>query len=183
MGSIANCFVSPKSNPNPLAPPWLFPSEWLSETPTGYRDEFQMYTVTQVLTASQTVTFDLVTDSQGQCNFYWRAFGVFLFGGAGLPALRIRDSEGYIMSNTRIALANDSPFGRQDHVTPILVAHRMIPAAKMSFDFRETGGAAGVTVLLMLQGIKRWRVDPAFDGRGGSFGPTGPAPVNVMGAV
>lgn len=165
----AVCF--PKSNPNPLAPAWLFPSEWLSNTPAGYRDEFQLYTATQVLTAAQQATFDLKFDTGGQCHFYWEYIGCFLFAGAGTPSVRLRDSEGFMFTNTRVALANDAPFGRQDQLTPIFVAHRVEPGAILSLDFNETSGAAGVTVLIMVAGFKRWLQDPAIDWRGGSMGP------------
>jgi hypothetical protein len=165
------CF--PKPNPNPLAPPWWFPSEWTSETPAGYRDEFQMFTLTQALTANQVLTAVLPTDTSGQCNFYWRMLGVFLYGGIGVPAVRIRDSEGYMMMNTRVALANGTPFGNQDAMTPILVAHRMTPGAELTFDLAEETGNP-VTVLFMIIGNKRWTYDPNLDGRGGSFGPDSP---------
>lgn len=179
MGALSVCF--PKSNPNPLAPAWLFPSELLSEAPPGYRDEFAMYTVTQVLTASLTVTTVLDTDSAGQCNFYWRGLGVFLFAGAGLPALRMRDSEGHMMMDSRVALANGSPFGQTDAITPIVPGHRMRPTARLTFDFQETGGAAGVTVVLYIQGIKRWKQDGGpFDGRGGAMGAQVPTVVGGL---
>jgi hypothetical protein len=163
-------FCFPKSNPNPLAPAWWFPSEWTSETPAGYRDEFQMFTLTQVLAPNQMITAVLNTDTAGQCNYYWRLLGVFLFGGAGVPTVRIRDTEGFMMMNTRVALANGTPFGNQDVNTPILVAHRMTPGAQLTLDFNEVAGAA-VTVLMMFTGVKRWAYDPNIDGRGGSFGP------------
>lgn len=172
MGAGAFCF--PKSNPNPLAPAWMFPSEWLDMTPAGYRDEYQVYPITQVLTASQQITAEFKFDTGGQCNFYWNAIGIFLFGGAGLPSVRIRDSEGFMMLNTRVALANDAPFGRTDHVTPIFVAHRISPGAKLALDFNETGGAAGVTVVVYLHGYKRWVQDSEIDWRGGSMGPSLP---------
>lgn len=178
MGALAACF--PKSNPNPLAPPYMFPSELLAEAPPGYRDEFAMFTVTQVLTAAQTVTAILDTDAAGQCNFYWRGLGVFLFAGAGLPSCRFRDSDGHMMMDSRIALANGEPFGAQDAITPIVPAHRMMPTARLTFDFEETGGAAGVTVVLYIQGVKRWKQDPSYDGRGGAMGPT---LATVMGSV
>jgi hypothetical protein len=168
MGTMATCF--PKNNPNPLAPPWMFPSEALSETPKGYRDEYHLFTVTKALTLGQITTVDLLIDTAGQCNYYWTGLGVFLYAGAGTPAVRLRDSDGYMMFNTRAALANGSPFGFRDMVTPMAVPHRMIPGAKLSLDFQETGGVAGVTVLLMFHGFKRWIQDPALDGRGGSFG-------------
>jgi hypothetical protein len=171
MGAAVVCL--PKTNPNPLAPAWWYPSEWLSEAPAGYRDEFQMYTKTTVLSPNQMLTVDLDTYTAGQCNFYWRAVGVFLYGGAGLPTVRIRDSEGYVMMNTRVALQNGAPFGNQDVVTPILVAHRMAPGSKLSLDFNETAGSA-VTVLFMFSGVNRWAYDPNIDGRGGAFGPDSP---------
>ncbi len=155
-GLMMNCF--PQSNPNPIAPPWLFPSEWTNDTPEGYRDEYHVYKLTQVLTAGQVVTTDLVTDSNGQCNFYWNGFGVFLFGGAGVPAVRIRDSEGHMMINSRLVLSNGAPFGSQDNVTPLPVPLRMVPASVLSFDFQEVDNAAGVTVLLMCHGVKRWKL-------------------------
>jgi hypothetical protein len=164
------CF--PKgANPNPIAAPWQYPSEWTIQTPEGYRDEFHMYTLTQALTAGQTLTADLVTDTPGNCNFYWLGLGVFLFGGAGVPAVRIRDSEGFVMFNTRVALANDAPFGRGDHITPIFVGHRMVPGSILSFDLRETGGAAAVTCVFYIQGIRRWNevADYAVN-RGGVVG-------------
>lgn len=167
-------FCFPKANPNPLAPPWWFPSEWTSETPAGYRDEFQMFTKTQALTAGQVISVVLNMDTAGQCVFYWRLLGVFLFGGTGIPGVRIRDSEGYMMMNTRVALANFTPFGQQDVLTPILVAHRMVPGSQLTFDLHELGGANPVTVLFMIQGVKRWKYDPNLDGRGGSFGPDSP---------
>lgn len=166
---FANCF--PKSNPNPLAPAWRFPSEWLFNVPAGYRDEYQTYTATQTLTASQQTTFLLKFDTGGQCNFYWTHVGVFLFGGAGTPSVRLRDSEGFMFTNTRIQLANDSPFGRQDQLTPIFVAHRVVPGSILSLDFNETGGAASVTCLILIQGFKRWLQDSAIDWRGGALGP------------
>jgi len=147
----------------------MFPSEWLNEAPEGYRDEFQLYTLTQALTASQSITTELAIDTPGNCNYYWRAFGVFLYAGAGRPAVRMRDSEGHMMLNTRVRLANGSPFGRQDYPTPLPAPLRMIPGAKLTFDFREVGGAAGVTVLLMIHGVKRWPTPGPMDGRGGSI--------------
>lgn len=174
MSALATCF--PKANPNPLAPPWFFPSAWLSEAPAGYRDEFQFYTITQALTANQVLTVDLITDTAGQCNFYWRHFGVFLYGGTGVPALRLRDSDGFIMMNTRVVLSNGAPYGNQDVLTPILPPHRMAPAAKMSLDLIEESGNA-ITVVFMFSGVKRWALNPNVDGRGGSISnPLGGSP-------
>jgi hypothetical protein len=172
MGAAAVACL-PKTNPNPLAPAWWYPSEWLSEAPAGYRDEFQLYTKTTALQASQMLTVELDIYTAGECNFYWRGLGVFLYGGIGIPTVRVRDSEGYVMMNTRVALDNGEPFGNQDVVTPILVAHRMVPGAKLSLDFNETSGNP-VTVLWMLTGINRWAYDPNIDGRGGAFGPDSP---------
>jgi hypothetical protein len=156
LGGAATCF--PTSNPNPLAPPWLFPSEWTNDTPDGYRDDYHVYKITQALTLGQTVTSELVTDSNGQCNFYWRGLGVFLFGGAGVPAVRIRDSEGHMMLNSRLVLSNGAPFGSQDNVSPLPVPLRMVPASRLTFDWQEVDGAAGVSVVLYVHGVKRWKL-------------------------
>jgi len=164
----ALCF--PDTNPNPLAAPWQFPSEWLVEAPEGYRDEMQVYTVTRALTAGQTVQVDLNTYASGQCNFYWRQIGVFVYGGAGVPAVRIRDSEGNMMSNTRIVLANDGAFGRQDHNTPLPIPHRMVPASRLTFDFQEVDNAAACTVVICVHGVNRWPADGPNDARGGAVG-------------
>lgn len=177
MGALAACF--PKTNPNPLAPAFLFPSELLTEAPAGYRDEYAYYTVTQALTAGQVVTAVLDTDAGGQCNFYWRGLGVFLFGGAGLPSVRMRDSDGHMMMESRVALANGSPFGAQDAITPIVPAHRMLPTAQLTFDFIESGGNDPVTVVLYIHGVKRWP-QGSQDGRGGAFGPTLPTVVGGL---
>lgn len=176
---MKNCF--PASNPNPLAPPWMFPTEWLNEAPEGYRDEYQCYPLTQALTAGQVATAVLSTDTPGHCNFYWRWLGVFLHSGAGRPAVRIRDSEGHMMFNTRFMLRNDEPFGRCDYATPLTAPHRMPPGARLTFDFQEVGGAAGVTVVIYIQGFKRWPVGPN-DARGGSVLPTTVTPAGT-GAV
>lgn len=164
----AICF--PKANPNPLAPPWLYPSEWTVETPAGYRDEYQMYTLLQALTAGQQVTAVLPTDTAGQCNFYWTHIGVHVYGGAGVPAVLISDSEGHMMSNTRVVLANDGAFGRTDHVTPLPIPHRMVPGSRLTFDFLEIDGAAAVSVQLYIIGFKRWADPDAIAGRGGAGG-------------
>jgi hypothetical protein len=168
MGALAACF--PKTNPNPLAPAFLFPSELLTEAPPGYRDEYAYFTVVQALTAGQVIQTVMNTDAGGQCNFYWRSLGVFLYGGDGTVSCRFRDSEGHMMMESRVALTNGSPFGAQDALTPIVPAHRMIPTAQLTFDFEETGGAFGVTIVLYIHGFKRWNQSPAFDGRGGAFG-------------
>lgn len=177
MGALAACF--PKTNPNPLAPAFLFPSELLTEAPPGYRDEYAYYSLTQALTALQVVTAVLDTDAGGQCNFYWRGLGVFLFGGEGQVSVRIRDSEGHMMMESRVAVTNGSPFGAQDAITPIVPAHRMMPTAQLTFDLIETANAA-VTVVFYIHGVKRWPQSAAFDGRGGAFGEVVPT---VMGAV
>ena len=153
--NVANCF--PASSPNPLAPPWLFPSEWTNDTPDGYRDDYHLFKITQVLTAGQVVTSDLVTDTPGNCNFYWRGLGVFLFAGAGVPAVRIRDSEGHMMLNSRLVLSNGAPFGQRDHVTALPVPLRMAPGSVISLDWQEVDGAAGVSVVLYLHGVRRWK--------------------------
>lgn len=151
----ATCF--PQSNPNPLAPAWLFPSEWTSDTPAGYRDEYHCFKITQALTAGLVVTSEMTTDTPGNCNFYWRKLGVFLFGGAGVPAVRIRDSEGHMMLNSRLVLSNGAPFGNADNVTPLPVPLRMVPASRLTFDWQEVDGAAGVTVVLYIHGVRRWK--------------------------
>src|SRR3972149_2940626 len=173
-----NCF--PQSNPNPLAPPFLYPSEWSSSAPEGYHDEYQLYTKTQALTAGQTLNgVVLTTDTPGHCNFYWTHLGVHLYGGAGVPAVRFRDADGHYMFNTRIVLANDGAFGRQDHLTPMPIASRMIPGGRLTFDFQEIDGAAGVTVVLYIHGVKRWADPERVEGRGGA----GASAETIMGGV
>lgn len=177
-----NCF--PQSNPNPLSPVWQFPSEWTSEAPAGFYDEYQMYTKTQALTAGQTVSdVILTTDTPGNCNFYWTHLGVHLYGGAGIPAVRFRDSDGHYMFNTRLVLSNDGIFGRQDHVTPLPVPSRMIPGGRLTFDFQEIDGAAGVTVVLYIHGIKRWANADYVGGRGGAGSSADVDAQNKMGGV
>lgn len=165
-----NALCFPRSNPNPLAPAWLFPSEWTVEAPPGYRDEFMAYPLTQALTAGQVVTATLDIDVIGQCAFYWGALGVTLYGGAGVPAVRIRDASGHQMLNTRVLLQNDAPFGRRDYMTPLPVPYRLEPGAQMAFDFRETDGVAPVTVAVLLVGIRRSPDSAALAGRGGAAG-------------
>jgi hypothetical protein len=130
----------------------MFPTEWLTETPAEYQDQFQLLPKTVSLTANQTLTDELRIDAAG-CSFYWFAFSVYLYGGAGRPAVRIRDTEGHFMTpNTRL-LIDAAPFGNQDNDLQWLPPMRLLPGTRLFFDFREVAGAP-VTVAM---GIKLWR--------------------------
>lgn len=127
--------------------------------PEGWYDELQLFTLTQALTANQVLSAELTIDASNSCVYYWDALGIYPTGN-GRAAVRIRDTSGHMMLNTRAALSDGAPFGRADAITPLPIPHRMEPGSILTFDLQEIA-ADTVTIRFCLYGRRRWPSEAA----------------------